>query len=390
MTTLPRLDVLLYAHDGRGLGHASRSIAIGMALRRLSPFSRVLFVSGCKVSQDLIGAVPMDWLKLPSYETEVVDGKSRGRDGFSNYSDQELGYLRGEELKTLFLLYRPRVVVVDHSPQGKHRELIPLLESKRDFSSHCILGIRGVIGEVSQVQATFSQQLFKKNYHGLFWYGDSGVLGTEHRENLKMQFGQIPVECGYVSRLAELQRLSKPENSENIYAGTVSIPWLGEKSLGFLQLLGTTLKNIGPSFGKWRLFIGGDSSARKCIVNLFRELSFCQIEEPGRSYSEAVSRSKVAIIYGGYNSLMDILHLGIPAMVLLRSMVDNEQQLHLQALKKNMTEQLSVHSEELVGELDLESFFTTHLMRSKSFPATFNLDGAQIAAEHILKKVSQV
>ena len=51
-----RLDVLIYAHDGRGLGHASRSIGVGMALRRLYPELKVLFVSGCSLSQELIGS----------------------------------------------------------------------------------------------------------------------------------------------------------------------------------------------------------------------------------------------------------------------------------------------------------------------------------------------
>ena len=62
-----RLDVLIYAHDGRGLGHAGRSIGIGMALRRLAPQLKVLFVSGCSLAQELIGRAPLDWLKLPSY-----------------------------------------------------------------------------------------------------------------------------------------------------------------------------------------------------------------------------------------------------------------------------------------------------------------------------------
>jgi predicted glycosyltransferase len=60
MEQMARLDVLIYAHDGRGLGHASRSIGVGMALRRLYPDLKVLFVSGCSLSQELIGAAPLD------------------------------------------------------------------------------------------------------------------------------------------------------------------------------------------------------------------------------------------------------------------------------------------------------------------------------------------
>ncbi|MFC1516801.1 hypothetical protein ACFL7E_08620, partial [Thermodesulfobacteriota bacterium] len=76
-----RLDILLYAHDGRGLGHASRSIAIGMALKRLYPDFRVLQVTGCNLSQSLIDRAPLDWIKLPSYATRVHAGVSGGTDG---------------------------------------------------------------------------------------------------------------------------------------------------------------------------------------------------------------------------------------------------------------------------------------------------------------------
>ncbi|MGB3210935.1 MAG: hypothetical protein WBB19_09555, partial [Desulforhopalus sp.] len=119
-----RLDVLIYAHDGRGLGHASRSIGVGMALRRLFPELKVLFVSGCNLSQELIGRAPLDWLKLPSYETRVVRGKSMGIPGKSMFTDQQLGQFRSKELAHLVAMYRPRLVLVDHTPQGKHKELV--------------------------------------------------------------------------------------------------------------------------------------------------------------------------------------------------------------------------------------------------------------------------
>jgi len=43
-----RLDILLYGHDGRGLGHVSRSVAIGLALRRLYPHLKICVITGCR------------------------------------------------------------------------------------------------------------------------------------------------------------------------------------------------------------------------------------------------------------------------------------------------------------------------------------------------------
>ena len=125
--TLTRLDILLYAHDGRGLGHISRTVAIGMALRRLYPDLRILIVTGCDQTNELIHPTPLDWLKLPSYRTKVINGKSHGIDGDSCFTDKELGLLRAKTLQQIVLRYRPKAVLVDHTPQGKHRELLPAL-----------------------------------------------------------------------------------------------------------------------------------------------------------------------------------------------------------------------------------------------------------------------
>ena len=114
-----RLDLLIYAHDGRGLGHASRSVAIGLAVRRLFPELKVLFLSGAKQSADLIGEGELDWIKLPAYQTRVVGGVSKGCDGESNFSDRELGDIRSAMIRDLVVRLNPRCVLSDHMPQGQ-------------------------------------------------------------------------------------------------------------------------------------------------------------------------------------------------------------------------------------------------------------------------------
>ena len=253
---IPRLDILLYAHDGRGLGHAGRSIGVGMALRRLFPELRVLFVSGCRLSQELIGAAPLDWLKLPSYATQVVGGRSQGVLGKSQFSDAELGLLRAKELEYLLTLYRPRLVLVDHTPQGKHKELVPAILATNSRDTRWVLGVRGVVGDVVQASSTIAGKLFADHYSALLWYGDSSVLGSSHCRLLRETYNIDPVECGYVLRLAEFAMWNKDlQTTKTAPAGTISIPWLGEESGGFIECLANALKKIPSSFGNWHLFI---------------------------------------------------------------------------------------------------------------------------------------
>ncbi len=382
---IPRLDILIYAHDGRGLGHASRSIGIGLALRRLYPALRVLFVSGCKISQELIGENPLDWLKLPSYETEVVAGKSRGIAGHSMFSDRELGELRGAQLKQLVELYRPKVVLCDHTPQGKHRELVPALNATVSADTRWVLGVRGVVGGVPQATSELARELFENHYAELFWYGDSSVLGTEHMCALRKQYGKKTVECGYVSRLSEFRGVKPgPTASANDVAATVAIPWLGEKSPDFVQMLAQSIAQIGPGYGQWHIYIErADSSA---VKTAFNDLHFCRLENPsGRRYVDSLLASRIALIYGGYNSIMDVLSLNLPAVVVLREMQDNEQQIHLQKLDKAAGSILVSVEESGVNEKALRAALELQLKRNIATgpSCSINLDGAECSARQL-------
>ena len=218
-----RLDFLLYAHDGRGLGHASRSIAIGLALRRLLPKCKTLFVSGCKETAALIGHGTLDWIKLPSYATTIVEGRAEGGYGHSNFYKSVLGQLRTEMLASIMKTFQPRLVLVDHAPSGKRNELLRALEVTKDADTLWILGLRGIIGDDKDVWSEAAIQCFKNYYDSIFWYGDTKVMGTEYPNIIEGHFGVKPVETGYVSRLMESKHLMASE--KDTLAGTISIPW---------------------------------------------------------------------------------------------------------------------------------------------------------------------
>jgi len=380
--TLPRLDILLYAHDGRGLGHVSRSVAIGMALRRLYPELRVCLLTGCRQTQELISTAPLDWLKLPAYETEVRDGTSRGIDGLSNYSDQELARIRQQLIQHAFSLYRPRLFLADHTPQGKHKELVPALSSlSSPAQTACVLGVRGVVGSVGQTKLPLARDLFMRHFLKLLWYGDSTILGQEHRDLLSQRFSSDPLECGYVSRLAELNRLhSNLPHSDREHACTISIPWIGEHTEMFLRKLAEAMQRIGPGYGQFRIYLGdGASEGSK---NLLNRLEGCAVEPFGSSYAHSLTNSKSAIIFGGYNSLVDVLAVRIPALVVLRNMRDKEQQEHLASLTKAEDVNLL-----LLDEKDCSpDIMHQHILNllGNDLPTTpsggVNLDGAENAA----------
>ena len=389
--TTSRLDLLIYAHDGRGLGHASRSIAVGMAVRRLYPELKVLFITGSRMVSQLIGSVPLDWFKLPAYQTKVVGGVSTGQTAFINLSDTELGECRRSIIQHLIGVLHPRCILADHTPQGKHKELVPSLEATRDTDSVWVLGVRGWVGSVPQVWSDIAKRLFSEHYKHLLWYGESRLLGKDQVRTLKNHFAIQPLEAGYVCRISELdQWLPLQHNTDDDIAGVVSIPWVGEDTEHIIKQLYHALNKIGPQYGIWRLFVGSpdDFSNQKWIQSFFAKLPFCKVTPASEQYRQALLKAKTAVIYGGYNSLTDVFYANIPAVVLLRGMQDEEQQAHMARLSLLNGDRLIIYKTKDMKSEDLAQVLIRQIRSLKLPKPEINLDGAAMAAKYLFEIIT--
>ncbi len=371
----PRLDLMIYAHDGRGLGHASRGIAIGSAVRRLFPEFKVLFVSGCKHTATLTGAAPLDWIKLPAYEKIVVNGSVKGRTGNTNFKNSYLVKSRTRLISAIVAEYRPRCILVDHEAGGKRSELLPAIRLCTE--TQWILGLRAVIGNVADVWSNASIATFKKYYHALLWYGDESFLGRQLLKDIMDHYQIEPIPTGYISRLKEMMHWAPSlKETEPSLAGTIAISWHSKKSIQVLQNLRHALDQIGDRYGKWCIFtdFGHD---------LFRNLSFCRVENLSPRYLSAIANSRTAVVYGGYNSLTDLLSVQIPAVVLLRNLDDGEQELHIEKLAASSSGMLQSLPEAEASAQKLQEVLEKKL---NSRPVNYHLpdiNGAETAAKFI-------
>jgi predicted glycosyltransferase len=378
-----RLDVLIYAHDGRGLGHASRGIAIGIAIRRLFPKCKTLFVSGCKQTNALRGPAPLDWIKLPSYETTIIEGKVEGSDGDSNFYKSVLGELRTEMLASMVKIFKPRIALVDHAPSGRREELHRALEETKDTDTLWVLGLRGIIGDDKDVWSDYSVTLFKEHYHSILWYGDTNVLGHDYLNTVERHFGVQPVETGYVSRLREIRHLIAPEKDP--IAGTIAIPWGSDATWAFIRNIRSALAVINDTYGRWRLFVAGEK--KDTIQELFKNLSFCTVEEVSERYVPSLLNSKVSMIYAGYNSLIDVLAAQIPSVVLLRDIEDKEQEDHLARLIPLTKESIHVLRESETDATTLQTALERQLHAQATHDQRINIHGAEVAASFLAERV---
>lgn len=372
----PSLDLLIYAHDGRGLGHASRGVAIGLAVRRLFPALRVLFVSGCRHTAALIGPAPLDWIKLPSYQKIVVDGSARGRVGHTNLRNSYLVKSRTRLISAIIAEYRPRCVLVDHEAAGKRNELVSAMEL--GTNTCWVLGLRAVIGKVADVWSETAATVFRKHYRALLWYGDAAVLGPASLQAIKAHYRIDPCPTGYISRLKEMSHWLPPRTkTEPPLAGTAAVSWHSETSDRVLRNLRQALKRIGGRYGRWQIFADFGHT-------LFSDLPFCRVENLSERYLSALVNSRIALVYGGYNSLADLLSVRIPAVVLLRDIDDREQEDHVEILAACSSGTLAVLPEKAATSERLQAALERQLCAAPAKKCPADITGAETAAR-ILK-----
>lgn len=374
-----RLDYLLYAHDGRGLGHVSRTVAVGLALRRLDPGKKVLVISGSTKTGMLIGPAPLDWIKLPSYLTVLKDGVPTGDSGEAGYYKSVLGKLRTHMLESMVEILRPRCVLVDHNPMGKRKELLGALQKSRENDTQWVLGIRGIVGEDPRLWSEETVEA-ARDYRSILWYGDSRVLGTEQLDRLANHFRRDVQEVGYVSRLLELKPFitDKPGVKEEKIACTVSLPWLGESGEKVLADLQSVVGSIDTGDGVYHIYVSAADEPQ--VKEQFAAFPHCEVRQISDHYIASLLQSQSALICGGYNSLLDVAAAGVPAVIFLRSTMDQEQPEHLKKLQISAGNKWQVIDDHQLTAKSLKNGLQHVMNIQPQEPVNLRLDGAEQTA----------
>ncbi len=381
-----RLDFLLYAHDGRGYGHISRTAAVGLALKRLYPAYRLLLITGSARAAMLIGPSELDWIKLPAYKTVLKNGVPEGRDSAAGFYKSVLGNHRADMLEAMIAILRPRCVLVDHNPFGKRDELVKTLEHEDGAGCQWVLGLRGIIGADERLWSDDSRALVRKHYREILWYGDSSILGSGPLKRIEEHFSIPVTEVGYVSRVSEIRSLlGSPPAEENV-ACTVSLPWLSETGDALVDALYDALTALGAEYGTFRIFVPDDHL--DTLRTRFGPAGFCVVEPVSESYVGALMQSRSALVYGGYNSLLDAASSGLPSVVIVRSTQDNEQQEHLERLQRAVGKSWRVITEDQLSGRTLEANLRCLLSAEDLPKPVIDCSGAERSAGRLNQIVS--
>lgn len=251
------------------------------------------------------------------------------------------------------------------------------------------LGVRAVVGEVAAIWSKLSKNAFAEHYHFLLWYGDEKVLGNEIPHAIGQYFTTKPIATGYVSRFLEMKHWIPFDNSVK-YAGTIAVPWLSETSITFMENLSKALSELGEGYGRWRIFIDLKKiEAEAANLKLhFDDIPHCSVENVSDRYLVALANSRVALIYGGYNSLTDILAAKVPSVVIIRGMNDREQEEHVRKISQLKPNLIYVLKERETDWKILAEGLERQLNVDRvTGDGEIMLNGAEVSAEKIVESI---
>jgi predicted glycosyltransferase len=327
--------VLFYVQHLLGIGHLRRALRIADALARQGV--GVTLVSGGEPVAELGSVAAERIVQLPPIRsrdatfTELIDGAGRA-------IDQELRSIRRQSLLSAFHSASPDAVLIEAFPFGRRAfrfELDPLIESAR---SQCrrplvLCSLRDIV--VAPRDAKRTREIvdrIRANFDKVLVHGDPAFVPLEASFPLASEIGDRIIYTGYIGGIEEPERLTPSEDPAGKNEVVVSV---GGGAVGGL-LLSTALEARRRGCLrtlKWRLLAGPNLSGPE-FESLADDLPRgVNLERYRPDFLQILRRSRVSVSQAGYNTVLDILSAGVPAVVVpFASERETEQSLRAQRL----------------------------------------------------------
>src|SRR5919109_1755322 len=130
---------MFYSHDGFGLGHTCRNLAVAGSLTALAPRAAVLLASGSDDATRLGVPDGVEILKLPGLRKLANENYAARH---LSVSGRHVRRLRGRLLASAVESFRPDVLLADKHPFGAGGELKGALDALRKSGGKAALGLR--------------------------------------------------------------------------------------------------------------------------------------------------------------------------------------------------------------------------------------------------------
>ncbi|WP_414169185.1 glycosyltransferase family protein [Streptoverticillium reticulum] len=337
MTNTGARTVALYWHNGRSLGHTSRTAKVARyLLRSPEPYS-IAGITGAYRGLDLIPP-EVDIIKIPAF-ANFDDPSGWNLRPRLAMNEATLHQVRADLITAFLRHYRPEVLMSDHIPRGTDDELVPALEAR--YVEHAVLSLRGVL---------FDRDKTLRKYFGEHGRGPwllehyCQVNVHTHPEVFDLaDYYKIPQEAAdrlhYTGYLAEPYALPREQAREQVGVSPderliVAAMGGGQGAGGVWRALSAALRGRRALFDRALLVTGPylEPEDQRALRQLWESDPAVEIRvyEPG--LLPWMRACDLFVGAAGANMLGEVLATGVNSIAIPRQVREIEQQVHSQRL----------------------------------------------------------
>jgi predicted glycosyltransferase len=305
------VDVLFWVQHLLGIGHLTRAATLVRALRRAG--LRVTLVSGGLPVEglELEGA---ELVQLEPVQSDGIDFKvlldARGRP-----VDEAFQARRRDHLLETFRARRPRLVMLEMFPFGRRQmrfELLPLLDAIRASRPRPLLvgSVRDILVRPPKPERLTEMLGWAEAFDRLLVHGDPDLVPFRRTFPDRDRLGDRLIETGYV---VEPVPGDLPASGDG--AGEVVVSTGGGRVGDRLLEIALEASAALPAGPPWRLLVGQhlpDAGFRGLVARAGPGVT---VERARPDFRALLGRAAVSVSQGGYNTVMEVLAAGCPAVV---------------------------------------------------------------------------
>ncbi len=379
------MRISYYCQHVLGIGHLHRSLEICRAIA--GEHEVTLILGGPKAHIDTEG---IKVLRLPGLQMDQ---------NFQNMVPCEAGHQledvkqeRKELLISHFIHYKPNVFITELYPFGRKAfrfELDPVLSGIQNGSlpsCQCYCSVRDILVEKESGKEKFERRVVEtlnKYFTGILVHSDPSVI-TLNTTFSKIADITTPIcYTGFVSQAHSSPAINRIRQKLKLTADTqLIVASIGGGNVGG-QLLQAVLKAslLFSSDLKFhlQLFCGPYSDRSLYKKLLVQSSDIISVDIFSNHFPEWLDAADLSISMGGYNSCMNVLRAGVPALIYPFAQ-NREQKLRVQAFEQISGIRL-ITENELSPEILKEKIES--MLRYQPTSTEINLDGARRTAEQI-------
>ena len=307
------IDVLVYVQHLLGIGHLRRAAVLVRSLDRAG-LKTVLVSGGMPVEGLDIGAA--GFVQLPPARAMDETFKILA-DAHGQPVDEAWMAARRDQLCALYHKLRPRVLIVELFPFGRRKmrfELLPLLDAARESHPRpqILCSMRDVLVDDKNAEKTaWMIETFERYFDLVLLHGDPEFLPLERSFSRTHEIANRLRYTGYVLDDAPLadpaDHAGRGEVIVSMGGGAVGAPLIEAALAGRAQ---TPLKDA-----TWRVLIGPNMPEDSFQAIVARAPAGILVERARPDFRALLARGRLSISLGGYNTVLEVLAAGIPAVV---------------------------------------------------------------------------